>query len=183
MRRTLPPVYTLGEGPARHSWLTVLGAATGGHARGPPARPRDPRAHPRPDRRRGRGPVRHRGNRRRPRQPAGAGALIGSASPGTGPAPDEGAPAYEVQELKVNLGDQVQAGQTLCLLANHRDLFIEGQGFKGEAGLLERAARKGWAVEAEFAEDPAGQWTDPLPPLAIRHLANSIDPASRTLAF
>ena len=40
------------------------------------------------------------------------------------------APAYEVQELKVHLGEQVQAGQVLCLLANHRLLYVEGRAFK-----------------------------------------------------
>ena len=58
-----------------------------------------------------------------------------------------------MQELKVELGEQVQAGQTLCLLANHQSLYIEGHGFKQEAPLLEQAAQNGWPVEVEFAED------------------------------
>lgn len=92
--------------------------------------------------------------------------------------------AYEVQELKAELGQQVQAGQTLCLLANHQSLYIEGRGFKREAALLEQAAQKGWQVEVEFAED-GGQETWPAleQTFAIRHLANTVDPASRTFAF
>jgi len=34
--------------------------------------------------------------------------------------------AYEVQDLQVDLGTQVQAGQLLSVLANHSSLYIEG---------------------------------------------------------
>jgi biotin carboxyl carrier protein len=92
-------------------------------------------------------------------------------------------PAYEVQELKAHLGEQVQAGQTLCFLANHRALFLEGRAFKQEAPLLARAAEQGWPVRAEFAEEPADSWPAFEQPLQIRHLANTVDPVSRTFAF
>lgn len=94
-----------------------------------------------------------------------------------------GAPAYEVQELKVELGQQVQAGQTLCLLSNHQSLYIKGHAFKREAPWLERAAQHGWPVRVEFAEDDAAGWPALDTTFAIRHLANSVDPASRTFAF
>ena len=48
--------------------------------------------------------------------------------------------AYEVQELVVELGQQVQAGQLLSTLANHQSLFIEGHAFKREASFLAKAA-------------------------------------------
>jgi multidrug efflux pump subunit AcrA (membrane-fusion protein) len=89
---------------------------------------------------------------------------------------------YEVQELKVHLGEQVQAGQTLCLLADHRRLFVEGRAFKAEASDLARAAEERWPVRAEFADESASDWP-PQGPLTIRHLANEVDPASRTFAF
>lgn len=91
--------------------------------------------------------------------------------------------AYEVQELKVDLGQQVQAGQTLCLLANHQSLYIEGRGFKREAPLLEQAAQNSWPVRVEFSEDDASHWSPLTQAFAIRHLANTIDPTSRTFAF
>lgn len=90
---------------------------------------------------------------------------------------------YELQELKVQLGEQVQAGQVLATLANHRLLHIEGRGFKGEASLLARAAENRWPVEAEFAEDDPRTWPPLNQTLTIRHLANSMDPASRTFGF
>lgn len=90
---------------------------------------------------------------------------------------------YEVQELKIELGQQVQAGQLLSVLSNHRLLYIEGHAFKRESLVLEHAAQNGWPVKVEFAEDDSRHW----PPLAqtfqIRHLANTIDRASRTFDF
>ncbi len=90
---------------------------------------------------------------------------------------------FEVQELKVQLGQQVEAGQLLAVLSNHSLLYIEGRGFKKEAGFLEQAAEKKWPVEAEFPEEEAASWPSLGQILHIRHLANAIDPVSRTFAF
>jgi cobalt-zinc-cadmium efflux system membrane fusion protein len=92
-------------------------------------------------------------------------------------------PTYEVQELRVELGTQVQAGQLLAILSDHRLLYVVGHAFKREAPALERAAQNRWPVRIEFAEDEPAGWP-PLPEsLAIRHLANTIDPESRTFDF
>lgn len=95
----------------------------------------------------------------------------------------ETALAYEVQELAVELGQQVQAGQLLATLANHSSLYIEGHAFKREAPALERAAQYGWELTVEFAEDDPEGWPELTEPFRIRHLANSIDTASRTFDF
>ena len=92
-------------------------------------------------------------------------------------------PAYEVQELKVDLGQQVQAGQLLSMLSNHHSLYIEGHSFKQEAPFLETAAQNGWPIQVEFAEDDNEHWPALEQTFQIRHLANSIDPASRTFDF
>ncbi len=91
--------------------------------------------------------------------------------------------AYELQELSVELGQQVQAGQLLAKLANHSSLFIVGRAFKQEAPLLELAAKDRRAIEVEFAEDDSSHWPPLAQTFAIRHLSNSIDPASRTFDF
>jgi len=91
--------------------------------------------------------------------------------------------AYEVQELKVELGQQVQAGQLLSVLANHHSLYLEGHAFKQEAPFLEQAARNGWPIQVEFAEDDREHWPAMEQSFQIRHLGNSIDPASRTFDF
>ena len=99
------------------------------------------------------------------------------------PRPAQPPPSFEVEELKVELGQQVQAGQTLCLLANHRLLAVEGRAFRDESPLLERAVREGWPVGVDFAEDAVKDW----PPLGqtfrVTYVANTIDPDSRTFRF
>lgn len=99
-----------------------------------------------------------------------------------GKAGEETAPAFEVHDVRVQLGEQVQAGQLLATLANHQMLYIEGRAFKGESGLLEKAAQQGWKVKAEFAEEADG-WPALEENLTIRHLANTVDATSRTFAF
>ena len=91
--------------------------------------------------------------------------------------------AYEVQTLAVELGQQVQAGQLLSTLSNHRSLYIEGHAFKREAPALENAARGRWDIAVEFAEDDAEHWPALEQTFEIRHLANSIDTGSRTFDF
>lgn len=115
--------------------------------------------------------------------PAPAATVLVSGSPKVASGSNGTGYAYEVQEMKVQLGEQVQAGQVLGVLANHGSLYIEGRGFKKEASLLERAANQGWAVEAEFAEDAPKVWPPLTQPLQIRHLANTVDLESRTFGF
>lgn len=91
--------------------------------------------------------------------------------------------AFEVQELNAELGQQVQAGQLLMTLANHSVLYLEGHAFKREAPVLEQAARNGWKVSVEFAEDDATSWPDLQQEFEIRYLANTIDTNSRTFDF
>lgn len=108
-------------------------------------------------------------------------------SPSAGSTSDESnsspPPSFEVQELKVDLGHQVQAGQTLCLLANHQLLSIEGRAFRDETPLLERSVKENWPVEIDFQEDATGGWPPIVQTFQIRHLANTIDPVNRTFAF
>ncbi|MHC4879541.1 MAG: efflux RND transporter periplasmic adaptor subunit [Planctomycetota bacterium] len=92
-------------------------------------------------------------------------------------------PVFEVQELKVDIGHQVQAGQTLCMLANHRILAIEGRAFRDETLMLERSVEQGWPVEVDFQERAGADWPDIEQTFYIRHIANTIDPANRTFGF
>ena len=104
----------------------------------------------------------------------------------TPPPPYASRPAagfYEVQELKADLGTQVQAGQLLAILSNHEQLYIVGRAFKREASSLERAAQEHWPIRVEFAEDDSATWPQLDQPFEIRHLANSIDPISHTFDF
>jgi hypothetical protein len=123
--------------------------------------------------------------------PQGSGvAAAAHGSPGAEPAH-----AYELEELKVVLGERVEAGQVLCRLADHDELFIEGRAFKHEVPYFSQAASQGWAVEAEFADSAPltladGNGTAPprLPTtvvtgLTIRSIGNVVDPATQTVPF
>lgn len=90
---------------------------------------------------------------------------------------------FEFQELRVELGQQVEAGTVLCSLADHRQLLIEGRGFKDDLPLIQRAAERGAPVEVDFEEREADGWPDPTQELHIQHVANTIDPDSRTFSF
>lgn len=91
--------------------------------------------------------------------------------------------AYEVQELSVELGQQVQAGQLLAKLSNHQSLYVIGHAFKREAPFLEQAAQERRPIDIEFAEDTEGRWPESEQKFEIRHLSNSIDTESRTFDF
>jgi biotin carboxyl carrier protein len=91
--------------------------------------------------------------------------------------------AFELQELKVELGEQVQAGQTLCHLSNHQSLAIEGRAFRDETSLLERSVQEGWPVEVDFQEYADVDWPAMDQTFHICYIANSIDPVTRTFAF
>jgi hypothetical protein len=49
----------------------------------------------------------------------------------------EAGPLYELEDLKAQLGEQVQAGQALCHLADHQSLYIEGPRQPGSGGGLD----------------------------------------------
>lgn len=91
--------------------------------------------------------------------------------------------AYEVQELLVDLGQQVQAGQLLAKISNHQSLYVVGHAFKREAAYLELAAQEKRPIQIEFAEDMAEHWPPVSQTFEIRHLSNSIDTESRTFDF
>ena len=71
----------------------------------------------------------------------------------------------------------------MCLLSNHKLLYIEGRAFRQEAPLLEKAVKEGWPVQVEFMEGETSSWPAHDQAFTIRHIANTIDTASRTFAF
>lgn len=90
---------------------------------------------------------------------------------------------FEVQELSVELGQQVQAGELLAQLSNHQSLYVVGHAFKKDAEFLERAAIEGRDISIEFSEDSNKQWPALNQTFSIRHLANTIDRSNRTFNF
>ncbi len=89
---------------------------------------------------------------------------------------------FDVHELNVRLGDTVTAGQTLCVLASHRRLFVEGRAFESEAAAVNDLLTRREGVRAEFAGERPGEWTE-IPPLAVTRVSHVVDPATRTFTF
>ena len=87
---------------------------------------------------------------------------------------------YVVQELNATTGEYVEAGQTLAVLADFAELYIEGRGFEHDASQITAATRAGWNVQA-VPETGNGQKT--VDNLRILFLNNEIQAESRALYF
>jgi biotin carboxyl carrier protein len=98
-------------------------------------------------------------------------------------ATDTDARALELHSLQIDLGQQVEAGQALAQLADHRALFIEGRTFKDDMPLIQQAARQAWKVQIDFGPQSMGDWPPPPSQLPIHRIANAMDPDTRTFAF
>jgi multidrug efflux pump subunit AcrA (membrane-fusion protein) len=88
---------------------------------------------------------------------------------------------YHVQRLSAALGQQVEAGQNLAILADHCELFVEGRAFEDDAPRLREAAQNDRKIAARLRTGD-GESTA-IPPLELLYLADSIDPDSRALRF
>jgi biotin carboxyl carrier protein len=97
--------------------------------------------------------------------------------------PVDSAVAFEMQALNVEVGQQVDAGQSLCRLSNHQWLAIEGRAFRDEIPLLERSVENRWPVEVDFQEHSTVDWPPIAQTFLIRSIANTIDSATRTFGF
>ncbi len=91
--------------------------------------------------------------------------------------------AYELEEMKVQMGELVQPGQTLALIASHDQLEIEGHAFEHEAALLRRAALEGRTLAWLSSDAAEALWPASMPELRIRFVANHVDPATRMFSF
>jgi len=71
----------------------------------------------------------------------------------------------------------------LCHLADHRSLLIEGHGFEDDMPLVQEAARQGWEIEVDLEGASTDKWPPFSQKLKIDHLANTVDPQTRTFSF
>ena len=86
-----------------------------------------------------------------------------------------------LQELAVHKGQSVNAGETLCILTDYDQLFIEGMAFEQDVMQLRQASEKEWTVDAVFEQPGTGPHV--VGGLNIAYLANQVDVNSRTLHF
>ena len=85
-----------------------------------------------------------------------------------------------LQDLQVQKGQSVNAGDVLCVLADYEELLIEGQAFENEAAQVSKAKVAGWPVAA-FVSTGAAQ--ERIENLSLSWLNNEIDPGTRTFKF
>ncbi len=85
---------------------------------------------------------------------------------------------FHVQSLPVKIGQMVEVGQVLCVLADHCELFVEGRAFEDDLAALRRAVENDWDVSA----DSAGGG-ESIEGLKVLYLADRVDEPSRTFRF
>lgn len=86
-----------------------------------------------------------------------------------------------LQQLNVHKGQSVTAGETLCILSDYDDLFIEGKAFEQDVSELRRASENDWSIDAIFQQP--GEGGKVVAGLKIAYLANTVDTETRTLHF
>ncbi|MBS0260589.1 MAG: efflux RND transporter periplasmic adaptor subunit, partial [Planctomycetes bacterium] len=88
---------------------------------------------------------------------------------------------FVVEEMRVESGRLVTAGDPLLSLADYSELHIEGNAFEQDGQLVADALREHWKITA-IVENHTPSGT-PVPNLAIVYLSDQIDSATRTLHF
>lgn len=83
--------------------------------------------------------------------------------------------------LQVHKGQAVTAGETLCVMSDMKQLYVEGLTFEQDADLLERAIASNWPLTAVF---PSGRDTPELiENLQVEFVDNQISTDARALKF
>ncbi|MBL9161560.1 MAG: efflux RND transporter periplasmic adaptor subunit [Planctomycetaceae bacterium] len=88
---------------------------------------------------------------------------------------------FHVQSLPVQRGQQVDAGETLCVLADHCNLYIEGTAFEQDAAQLREAAASGALVSADLLVSDRRE--PMIEGLKILYLSDQVDRDSRAFHF
>lgn len=110
-----------------------------------------------------------------------------AASAGTSPPTSRGNSAappapFIVQKLNVHRGESVEAGNSLLMLADYSELYIEGRAFEQDSHAIERAAAAGWPVAA-IRERNGSPTREQIEGLSIVYVDNEVDIHSRALRF
>ena len=93
------------------------------------------------------------------------------------PAPTRPRRVLQVEELKVDKGQHVKAGDMLCVLADYSELYIQGKAFEQDMPALDRAANRTGASRPWCR--PSDRQRQTVADLKILYLANTVEPESR----
>jgi membrane fusion protein, heavy metal efflux system len=88
----------------------------------------------------------------------------------------------QVQRLKVVQGKHVNAGDTLCTLADQNELYIDGIAFEQDIQTVNRVAAATRKVSATFGAKSTGN-EETVPELQILYLDDKVDQESRAFHF
>ncbi|HEY1068475.1 MAG TPA: efflux RND transporter periplasmic adaptor subunit, partial [Pirellulales bacterium] len=91
---------------------------------------------------------------------------------------DEATRPAHLQSLSATVGERVAAGDSLAVLADHSQLYIEGAAFEGDAPQLVKAATENWPLSVLIGGEPK-----PITDLKLLYSADSIDPENRAAKF
>jgi len=88
---------------------------------------------------------------------------------------------FHLQRLHSQSGKQVSAGSRLAVLADHRQLYIEGRAFEEDAERLNLSAKDNWNISAVLMSP--GTTRSIAENLQILYLSDQVEPESRALKF
>jgi len=88
---------------------------------------------------------------------------------------------FHIQRLPVSPGQQIEAGQELCVLADHCELYVEGRAFEDDAQRLRQAASEGWSVTARLLDSDSDGTT--IDNLQLLYMSDHVDAESRAFRF
>lgn len=88
---------------------------------------------------------------------------------------------YQLQELKIAQGQHVNAGDSLAVLVDHSELFIEGNAFERDLADISRASDQEIPISAVLEIEK--QKPQVIPDLKMLYVSPQVDAESRTLHF
>jgi len=90
-------------------------------------------------------------------------------------------PRYQVQQLAIERGQHVNAGDALADLADHQTLLIEGMAFERDIPSIHELSKRGWKISAVIDQE-SGQ-SQVIEGLELAFLNAQVDPESRAFHF
>lgn len=88
---------------------------------------------------------------------------------------------FHVQSLEVQVGEQVEPGGTLCVLADHCELYIEGTAFEADTQYLRDALKSDTLLSADILVSARRERA--IDGLKFLYLADQVDRESRARHF
>ncbi len=96
---------------------------------------------------------------------------------------DRGATGYSIENIHVHPGKAVTRGESLCSIAFHRRLYIEGLAFGTDLPILQRIANEQWKISIELEHEPEPGAPDHELSLELLRVDNHVDEATQMVRF